>query len=233
MNRRYNYQRENQECFSPCPCHCHRRCQHINPEINNKSEIISNIYTQNPNSDFFSSNNNNNNNTPLFVRKEILNYTYSPNLNNRNNFRKMRLRERAQSIKDKINSKYFLKNINKTNKNWNNSFNNSLKNNKKLQFSKSPLNQSMSYLKSKINCVNDENKYLTKLLSQVPRHEKSPYGSKSYFDKIKLSFTNGNFDKRFKGLNPSLYNKKYQGHSSMIMPPNDLDSVIIKSNTFV
>ena len=40
----------------------------------------------------------------LFNPKEIYNYTYSPNLNNRCQIRKMRLRERAQSIKDKINS---------------------------------------------------------------------------------------------------------------------------------
>ena len=228
MNKSYNYQTESQECPCPCHCHYHCHCQTINPEINNRSEIITDIYnTQNLNSAFFSSNCNN---SPLFTPKEIFNNTYSPKLNYRSNIKKKILGERPQSVKDKINSKCFIKNINNYEKNWNKPFNSNLN---KFQGNKNPLNQSMSYLKNKINNINNENKYLTELLSKVPRHEKNLYGNRNYMDKLKLSFTNGNSGKRPKVLNSSLYCKKYQGHSSMIMPPNDLDSVIIKSNTYI
>ena len=226
----WDNQREIEEC--QCPCHCHCPC--LNQELFNKSEIISDINIQNPKSDFFSSNFNNN--SPLFNPKEIYNYTYSPNLNNRCQIRKMRLRERAQSIKDKINSKDFLRNINKTKNNWNNSNNNN--NNKfenyyTFQLNNIPLNKSISFLKNKIKNINDENKYLQQLLSKVPRHDKNPHSSKSYMDKLRRSFTMGNFGKIPNDLKCSFKNKKYQGYSSMVMPPNDIDNIVIKNNAYI
>ena len=52
--------RNNEEC--QCPCHLNSPC--INEEYHNKSEILSDINIQNPNSEFFSSNYNNK--SPLF-----------------------------------------------------------------------------------------------------------------------------------------------------------------------
>ena len=222
MNTRYEYHRENQGSLSPCPCQCHFR--NINVEINNKPQMNTNISTQNPNSEYISSNFGNK--SPLLIRKEILNCINSTNWNNGSICRKFRLKERAQSIKDKINSKYFLKNINKPEKNWNDSLNNI--STYTCRFSKSPVIYSMSSLKKNINNVNHENKYLKDLLSQVPRHEKDRYGSTILPDRFKLSFTNGNFRKK---VNYD-FNKKYLGYSSAVMPPNDLDNVTIKSTIY-
>ena len=226
MNTLYDQQRENRECLSPCPCHCHSH--YINQIKIIKPEVDTNIYTQNPNSEYSPSNYGKKN--PLFKAKEIFNSINSPILNNRNISRKMRLSERAQTIKDKINSKYFLKNINKPEKNWNDSLNNisNYTSNYTCHYSKSPMMYSMSTLKKNINDVNNENKILTKLLSKVPRHEKSKNCSNYFFDQLKLSFTNGNFRKK----SDNFSNKKYQGYSSVIMPPNDLDAVAIKNTIY-
>ena len=220
-------QRIVEECH--CPCHCHCPC--INPELFNKSENISDINIPSPKSEYFSSTFNNHN--PIFTPKEIYNYTYSPNLNNTCHFRKMRLRERAQTIKDKINSKNFLQNINKSNSNWNISCKNSFEKDYMLPLNKSPLKNNKSLLKNTIKNINDENKYLQELLSKVPRHEKNPYSSKSYINKLKKSFKIGNIGKKPNDLKCSLNNKKFQGYSSMIMPPNDIENVIIKNSTYI
>jgi hypothetical protein len=223
MNDIYNNQRV-RDCR--CPCHCHCPC--IHQDYFNKSEIISDINVQNPNSEFLTSNCINE--SPLYSQKKLYNYTYSPNLENRNQFRKMRLRERAQSIKDKINSKYFLKGSNNSKYNRNDSFNNNFGNDYSFQLNKNPLNQSMSYLKSKINKVNEENKYLNQLLSKVPRHEKSQ--SKSYINNLRQSFSNEKYRKIPNTFKSYANTKKYQGYTSVIMPPNDLESVVVKSNIY-
>jgi hypothetical protein len=219
---------ENRGCLSPCPCHCH---SHYRNQIKiNKSEIDNNIYTQNPNSEYSPSNYGKKN--PLFKAKEIINSINSPILNNRNISRKLRLMERAQSIKDKINSKYFLKNINKPEKNWNDSLNNisNYTSNYTCRYSKSPVMCSMPTLKKNINNVNIENKILTKLLSKVPRHEKSQ--SKSYINNLRQSFSNEKYRKIPNTFKSYANTKKYQGYTSVIMPPNDLDAVAIKNTIY-
>ena len=224
-----NYdKRINEDC--QCPCHLNYPC--INDKYHNKSEILSDINIQNPNSEFISSNCNNK--SPLFFPNEIYDYTYSQNWNNECHIRKMRLRERAQSLKDKINSKYFIKSLNNSKKKniWYNSFNNNYDNFYTSQISNKILNHSKSYLKNQIKNINNENKYLNELLSKIPRHEKNSYSSKSYMNKIKLSFNSGKFEKKANDMKTFINNKKYKGYSSMVMPPNDLDSAIIKSNAY-
>ena len=220
--------RNNEEC--QCPCHLNNPC--IKEEYHNKSEILSDINIQNPNSEFFSSNCNNK--SPLFYPNEIYDYTYSPNLNNETHFRKMRLRERAQSLKDKINSKYFIKSLNNSKKNniWNNSLNNNYENFCTYQPSTKILNHSKSYLKNQIKNINNENKYLNELLSKIPRHEKNPYSSKYYMNKLKFSFSSNKLEKKPNDMKTFINSKKYNGYSSMVMPPNDLDTATIRSNIY-
>ena len=220
--------RNNEEC--QCPCHLNNPC--IKEEYHNKSEILSDINIQNPNSEFFSSNCNNK--SPLFCPNEIYDYTYSPNWNNETHFRKMRLRERAQSLKDKINSKYFIKSLNNSKKNniWNNSLNNNYENFCTYQPSTKILNHSKSYLKNQIKNINNENKYLNELLSKVPRHEKNPYSSKYYMNKLKFSFSSNKLEKKPNDMKTFINSKKYNGYSSMVMPPNDLDTATIRSNIY-
>ena len=218
--------RNNEEC--QCPCHLNNPC--INEDYHNKSEILSDINIQNPNSEFFSSNCNNK--SPLFCQNEINDYTYSPIWNNECHIRKMRLRERAQSLKDKINSKCFIKSLNNPKKKsiWDNSF----KNNYENFCTSQPCTKILNYkhLKNKIKNINNENKYLNELLSKVPRHEKNPYSPKSYMNKLKLSFASAKFEKKPNDIKTFINSKKYKGYSSMIMPPNDIDPVTIKSNIY-
>lgn len=219
-----NNQRMINEC--PCPCHCHSPC--IHQDNYNKSEIIPDINECNQNSEFLTSNCIGE--SPLYSRKNIYNYSYTPDMDSRNLFRKMRLRERAQSIKDKINSKYFLKGPISSSCKWNDSFNNQFGNKYTFQLNKNPVNQSMSSLKSKIKNINEENKYLNQLLSIVPRHEKSP--TKSYMNNLRCSFSNEKFRKRPNDLKSFVNTKKYQGYSSVVMPPNELESAVIKSKAY-
>lgn len=146
----------------------------------------------------------------------------------------MRLRERAQSLKDKINSKCFIKNLNNSKKKnfWNNSFNKNYENFCTYNPSSKILNHSKSYLKSQIKSINNENKYLNELLSKVPRHEKNPYSSKSYMNKLKFSFISDKFKKKPNDIKTFIENKKCKEYSSMIMPPNDLESATIKNNIY-
>ena len=60
-----NIRRENISC--ECPCHLHCSC--INEDFPNKSEIISNINVQNPNSEYYSYNYDYK--TPLYSQNEI------------------------------------------------------------------------------------------------------------------------------------------------------------------
>ena len=145
--------------------------------------------------------------------------------------RNMKLRERAQSLKDKINSKNFIQSINKRKKRdiWNDSFNNA-DNFYNSQGNKICVNQSKTYLKSKIKKINDENRHLSDLLSKVPRHEKISNSSKAYMNKLQHSFPSRKYIRRQNYMNSFLKSKKYEGYSSMIMPPNDLDSLAIKGS---
>ena len=226
----YNYydKRNNEEC--QCPCHLNNPC--INEDYYNKSEILSDINFQNPNSELFSSNCNNKN--PLFSPNEIYDYKYSPNWNNECHIRKMRLRERAQSLKDTINSKSFIKCLNNSKKKniWSNSINNNYENLHAHQPSNKILNHSKSYLKNQLKNINNENKYLNELLSKVPRHEKNPYSSKFYKSKFKYSFTSSKLERKPNNMKSFMNTKKFKGYSSMIMPPNDLDTATIKSNVY-
>ena len=113
---------------------------------------------------------------------------------------------------------------------WKDSFNNNLNNYYKRQDDKICMNQSKTYLKSKIKKINDENRHLSELLSKVPRHEKSPYSSKAYMNKIQHSFPSKKYIRSQNNMNSFLKSKKYEGYSSGIMPPNDLDALAIKSN---
>ena len=221
------YKTRNNRKAKNCHCPCHCRCC-INDGFNNKSDIISNIKTQNPNSNFLSSSFNN---FPFLDRNDICNLTYDSDLNNKNLMRNLKLRERAQSLKDKINSKFFIENINNNRggNRWNRSYNNfnNLNNSFSSRILRYPLNKSMSTL-SQNRFGNDDNQVLTKLLSKIPRHDKSPYSAKSYMDKLKLSFSNG-IGKKPYNFKPYL-SKGNQGYTSVIMPPNDLEEVIIRNN---
>ena len=223
-----NNRRERNEC--PCPCHLD--CQCINEDFMNKSEIFSNINIQNPNTEYFSSNCINN--SPLYNQNYIYNYSYSPNINNQCKIRKMRLRERAQSLKDKINSKNFIKCINnpKNKKNYKNSGDNNFDKLYTFQPNLKSINQKKSsYIKNKINNINEENKYLNQLLSKVPRHEKGKYNSK-YFNKLRFSFSSDKLGGKPNNFKCFIKSKKYQGYSSMVMPPNDLDNIVIKNSAY-
>jgi len=212
----------NKNCH--CPCHC-RCCP--NDGFNNKSDIISNINTKNPNSDFQSSSFNN---FPFLGSNDFSNLTYDSNMNNNRLMRNMKLRERAQSLKDKINSKFFIESINNNRGNrWNKSYNdfNNLNNSFSPKLLRYPVNKSMSTL-SQNRFGNEDNQGLNKLLSKIPRHDKSPYSARSYFDKLKLSFSNGMTEKKPYNFKPYLI-KGNQGYTSVIMPPNDLETVIIKN----
>lgn len=212
----------NKNCH--CPCHC-RCCP--NDGFNNKSDIISNINTKNPNSDFQSSSFNN---FPFLGRNDFSNLTYDSDMNNNRLMRNMKLRERAQSLKDKINSKFFIESINNNRGNrWNKSYNdfNNLNNSFSPKLLRYPVNKSMSTL-SQNRFGNEDNQMLNKLLSKIPRHDKSPYSARSYMDKLKLSFSNGMTGKKLYNFKPYL-SKGNQGYTSVIMPPNDIETIIIKN----
>jgi hypothetical protein len=220
----YKTRKNRNEKNCNCPCHC--RC-YANDGFNNKSVIISNIKTQNPNSNFQSSSFSN---FPSLGRNDICNLTYDSDMNNKNLMRNMKLRERAQSLKDKINSKFFIESINNNRGNrWNKSYNNfnNLDNSFSSRILRYPPNKSMSTL-SQNRFGNEENQVLKNLLSKIPRHDKSPYSAKSYMEKLKLSFSNGIGSKTY-NFKPYL-NKDNQGYTSVIMPPNDLETVIIRNN---
>ena len=227
MNLYYNDLKEKQECRCPCHCHCHYHlnCQTINQEINTNSQTISDINNPIQNySQYISS--------PLYNSRDSLNYTYTPNIDDKSYIRNMLLRGRAKSVNDKINSIDFSKNNNNSKKRMNEPFDNNLRNINTFQVCKSPIIQSMSNLKYKINKLNNENEYLTQLLSKIPRHERSRYGPRHYLNKSQLSFTNSNSKKIPKEIQPC-FTFKQNKPTSIIMPPNYLDSVIMKNNIYI
>lgn len=211
-----NIRRENISC--ECPCHLHCSC--INENFPNKSEIISNINVQNPNSEYYSYNYDYK--TPLYSQNEIYNYTYSPKLDNNCNSRNIRLMERSKSFKGNKSSNYCQKSRNNEKKRdiYGNSFINNLDNfsvfhGNKSCFNNSCFNQNKDYLKCKLKNINKENYYLSELLSKVPKHEKNPYRTQGYMKKLKRCFSNCKFNRR-----PN--EQKYERYSSIIMPANDL-----------
>ena len=138
-------------------------------------------------------------------------------------------RERAKSLKE---SQYFTKGISKEKSRdiFGNSFNDDFNNFNTFKGNKSFFNQSKFYLKSKIKNINEENIYLNELLSKVPRHAKSRYGSKSYMCKLESSFINRKYNRRANEIESYLKKRNYKGYSSTIMPPNDLDNLAIKNS---
>ena len=225
-----NKRRERKDC--PCPCHLNSQC--INEDCINKSEILSDINIQIPNSEYLTSNRINSN-LPC-NQNYIYNYSYSQNINTdyfQN--RKIKLRERAHTLKDKINSRNFIESINnlKNKKNLKNSCDNYFDKFYQFQPNLKSVNQSKSsYIKSKIKNINEENKYLSQLLSKVPRHEKGKYNQRPYMTKLQFSFSSGKLRGKLNNTGCIIKTKKYRGYSSLIMPPNDLDNVVIKNDTY-
>ena len=222
----YN-QREYKRCHCNCACHC----SSINPDFINKSDVLSEMYNQNPNTEFFSSTCNNN--SQFYSPQRRFERTYSPKLETRNHFSPMGLQERAQKIKDKINYQSFLETINK-NRNSILTFCplKNLKNLSNIECKKKRLNKNLPFANDLF--INDkrENTYLKELLSSVPRHEKNPRSTKSYLNKIKLSFSNGDFRKKRNDIKKFIDTRRFTGYSSMVMPPNDIKTIVIKNNAF-
>ena len=222
--------RERNDC--PCPCHLNSHC--INEDFINKSKILSDINIQNPNSEYFSTNYINK--SPLYNRNDNYNYSYSPNINSHCQAGKMKLREKSQTLKDKINTQNLIKYTNNPkNKNiLENSGDSNFDNFYTFQPNLKTINQNKSYyIKNKINNISEENEYLSKLLSKIPRHEKGKYNSKPYMNKLNCSFSSGKLGGKLNNTKCFIKSKKYKEYSSIIMPPNNLDNAVIKNNTFI
>ena len=222
MNNTLNIQREN---ICPCACHCH--C--MNSEFVNKSGIISEINTQNPNADFPCSFYNN---SPISKINGNYDYSNSPILDTRSPIREMKLDNYPLSINDKINSNNLYKCNDRGNK-GNNYYKkyNTFEDIYTFKLKNNPLTRSMSSLsKNKFNGINAENLTLKNLLSKIPKHVNSPFNKRSYMNK-RYYFNNNIYGKRNKKVNDFLKDKKYQGFSSVVMPPNDLENIILKRET--
>ena len=156
--------------------------------------------------------------------------------------RKYDIRERAKAIKDKIDTIFLLKKMNKNKKIKNeNDIKNNFDNNKSnanniikkftfcenLNYNNFNKMGKASLFRKKIEHeLKLENPTLKRLLPSVPRHEKNKSGKRQIDEKQKLLFTNGIF--RMKSFDAK-YNKKYTGYSSMIMPPNSLSKLPLMS----
>ena len=220
MNNTLNRQREN---MCQCACHCH--C--MNNEFVNKSDIISEINTQNPNSDFPCSFYNN---SPISKINGNYDCSNSPIFYSRSPIREMKLENFPLSIKDKINSNNFYKksrcNMGKDLFDKYNTFEDIFT----FKLNKNPLTRSMSSLsKNKFSGISSENLVLKNLLSKIPKHVNSPFKKKPFMNK-RYFFNNNIYGKRNRNINSFLREKKDQGFSSVVMPPNDLENIILKSN---
>ena len=214
MNSTLNRQRES---ICHCACHCH--C--MNNEFINKSDVCSNINTQNPNSDFPCSFYNG---SPISKINGNYDYSSSPILNSRSPTRKINFENYPKNF-----SKYNSKCKCNFGKNYNDKYN-TFEDFYTFNLNKKPLTRSMSSLsKNKFNGISSENYTLKNLLSKIPKHVNSPFNKKPYMNK-RYYFNNNIYGKRNRNINAFLKDKKYQGYSSVVMPPNDLENVILKSN---
>ena len=216
-----------------CLCGCHNFESNENKNyLNlNKSQIIHEPIPRNIN--FL--NYNYSDNEPLYYCKSSENFNtikYNTNYCNNNINNKYYLKEKAQQIKDKVNSIFLLKKINE-NKKFNqkndfNSFNdlNIISKNTFYNKGKSP----------KYNDIKIENPYLKQLLKSVPRHEKNKKRVRPSDEKMKLIFSNGLYRMKSNNYIPSnitkynknIYNnKKFNGYNSMVMPANDINKINI------
>ena len=161
------------------------------------------------------------------VKKEI--NKNIPNMDLNNN-----IKERAQVLKDKINSMFLLKRMNEANKSIKdeleigNNINNNMPN--KYTFynkrGKTPF-----FRRQMQNELKIENPYLNKLLTNIPKHEKHKSFKRKNAENLKLLFTNGIFRmKSYDAQQRNRYNKKFKGYASMIMPPNDLCRIGLINN---
>ena len=222
MNNTLNRQREN---MCQCGCHCH--C--MNNEFINKSDVLSEINTQNPNSDFPCSFYNN---SPISNINGNYDSSNSPILYSRSPIREIKLDNYPLSFKNKTKSNNFFKYNSKCNK-GKDFFNkyNTFEDIYTFKLNKNPLTRSMSSLsKNKFNGISSENLVLKNLLSKIPKHANSPF-KKPYMNK-RFYFNNNIYGKRNRNrnINAFLKDKNYQGFSSVVMPPNDLEKILLKSN---
>ena len=174
------------------------------------------------------------------VKKEI-------EKNDINSNRKYDIRERAQVIKEKIDNIFLLKKMNNANRNIrkefdiknkmnnDNNINNNITINKFTFYEKLNMNKKgkTPFFRKKLeNELNVENQNLKKMLSNIPRHEKNKSAKRQNEENMKLLFTNGIF--RMKSYDAKNImnnkNKKFNGYTSMVMPPNNLCVIGLKNN---
>ena len=237
--------------LNSCKCHCHECNNRYNiPECihMNRSHIISETIepnlnqvslNYNYNNPLFNSkiNNNDERNNDNIIKQSILLNDIKNEIekNNLNSSNKFDIRERAEAIKDKINSIFLLKKVNNKNMrqifNMKNCVNNFTPTNKytfkeNLNFNnrgRTPLYRRKMEKELKL-----ENPHLKKLLSFCPRHEKRSR-KKENDERMKLIFTNGIFRTKSYDMK-NILNKKFTGYTSMIMPPNSLCQIGLINN---
>ena len=145
------------------------------------------------------------------------------------------IKERAQVLKDKINSLFLLKKMSKANKTIknefesNNNFNSSMPN--KFTFYNNKRGKTPFFRRKIQNELKIENPYLKKLLTNIPCHDKKRSAKRQNSENIKLLFTNGIFRmKSYDEKKRNIFNKKFNGYASFIMPPNDLCRIGLINN---
>ena len=145
------------------------------------------------------------------------------------------IKERAQVLKDKINSLFLLKKMSKANKNIkkefesNNNFNSSMPN--KFTFYNNKRGKTPFFRRKIQNELKIENPYLKKLLTNIPCHDKKRSAKRQNSENIKLLFTNGIFRmKSYDEKKRNIFIKKFNGYASFIMPPNDLCRIGLINN---
>ena len=147
---------------------------------------------------------------------------------------KYNLKERALVLKDRINSLFLLKKMNNANKCIKKELdiNNNIHSNISSKFTFYNQRDKTPYQKRKIqNEIKIENPQLKKMLTNIPRHEKNKSAKRQNAENMKLLFTNGIFRmKSYDAKKANNYNKKFNGYSSMIMPPNDLCRIGLINN---
>ena len=173
------------------------------------------------------------------VKKEI-------EKNDINSNKEYNIRQRAQVIKEKIDNIFLLKKMKNANRNIKKEFDiknkmdndNNINNviiNKFTFCEKLNMNKrgKTPFFKRKLeNELNVENPLLKKMLSNIPRHEKNKSAKRQNEENMKLLFTNGIFKmKNFDTKNiMNNKNKKFNGYTTMVMPPNNLCVIGLKNN---
>ena len=240
-----------------CRCGCHEEqfipncvpdC--IDLDINRSSQLIQEPIERNINQHSFHYNYDN----PLFISQkeneidnELNNNKYTKHnillkevknqieRDNLNLSKKYDIRERAQAIREKIDSIFLMKKMNNKNMKKELNLRNNYEENKNDNFTpKFTFYDNLNFNKRERSSfdrtkfekkINIENPRLRRLLSNVPRHEKNKSGKRQTDETAKLLFTNGLFRmKSFDGRNNFINKKKFNGYSSMIMPPNNINN---------